>query len=125
MAVCIALIGKDNAPKFVSCSDPEAELEFHFKVHSALDIIEEKLTTVAKATNDIRDSYLGLLYATEEHKIFGYVTNTKIKIIIAVDANQNILRDNDIRAMFRKLHGAYADVVCNPFYIPGEIISSK
>lgn len=27
--------------------------------------------------------------------------------------------------MFRKLHSEYADIVCNPFYIPGEPICSK
>lgn len=27
--------------------------------------------------------------------------------------------------MFRKLHTAYTDVVCNPFYIPGDKIESK
>lgn len=27
--------------------------------------------------------------------------------------------------MFRRLHAAYTDVVCNPFYIPGDNIVSK
>ncbi len=27
--------------------------------------------------------------------------------------------------MFRRLHAAYTDVVCNPFYIPGDHIVSK
>ena len=27
--------------------------------------------------------------------------------------------------MFRKLHNAYTDMVCNPFYVPGEKIMSK
>ena len=27
--------------------------------------------------------------------------------------------------MFRKLHNAYVDMLCNPFYIPGEQITSK
>uniref|UniRef100_A0A0A9W9R9 Trafficking protein particle complex subunit 2-like protein n=1 Tax=Lygus hesperus TaxID=30085 RepID=A0A0A9W9R9_LYGHE len=126
MAVCIAIIGKENAPKYVACTEKDQELDFHYKVHSSLDIIEEKLsaTSLTKGT-DLREQCLGLLYATEEHKIYGYVTNTKIKIVIVIDANHTGLRDNEIRAMFRKLHGAYADAVCNPFYIPGDPITSK
>ena len=27
--------------------------------------------------------------------------------------------------MFRQLHNAYVDMLCNPFYIPGESITSK
>jgi len=27
--------------------------------------------------------------------------------------------------MFRQLHHAYVDMLCNPFYIPGESISSR
>ena len=29
------------------------------------------------------------------------------------------LRDNEIRAMFRKLHNAYMDMISSPFYTPG------
>ncbi|BES99873.1 trafficking protein particle complex subunit 2-like protein-like [Nesidiocoris tenuis] len=126
MAVCVAIIGKENAPKFIRCTDRDQELDFHYKVHSSLDIIEEKLLAAShpKATEP-REQFLGMLYATEEHKIYGYVTNTKMKIIIVIDANHQALRDNEIRAMFRKLHGAYADAVCNPFYIPGDQVTSK
>lgn len=56
---------------------------------------------------------------------YGFVTNTKIKIIIAVDSMNSLLRDNEIRAMFRKLHNAYTELICNPFYVPGDPIVSK
>lgn len=29
------------------------------------------------------------------------------------------------KKMFRKLHSAYVDMVCNPFYEPGQTINSK
>ncbi|RZF33313.1 hypothetical protein LSTR_LSTR007658 [Laodelphax striatellus] len=58
MAVCIAVIGKENSPKFIRCLDQNEEINFHFK-------------------------------------------------------------------MFRKLHLAYTDTICNPFYVPGEMIASK
>ncbi|XP_067006513.1 trafficking protein particle complex subunit 2-like protein [Anabrus simplex] len=124
-AVCVAVIGKENAPKYISCLNPELELQFHYKVHTSLDVVEEKLSSIGKNSGDVRELYLGLLYSTEDHKIFGYVTNTKIKFIIVVEASNTLLRDNEVRTMFRRLHNLYTDVVCNPFYIPGDLIISK
>ena len=53
------------------------------------------------------------------------MTNTKVKFIVIVDASNTSLRDNEIRQMFRKLHLAYTQLMCNPFYIPGDKITSK
>ncbi len=41
---------------------------------------------------DFRDLFLGSLHSTEHQKIFGYVTNTKIKFIIIVDSSNTGLR---------------------------------
>ncbi|KAG5884629.1 hypothetical protein JTB14_023823 [Gonioctena quinquepunctata] len=125
MAVCVAIIGKDNSPKFFTCLNPDEELGFQYKVLSSLDVVEEKLNSGAKSGSDLRELYLGMLYSLETHKMYGYVTNTKIKIIIVVDSTNMSLRDNEIRSMFRKIHSEFADIVCNPFYIPGEPICSK
>ncbi|KAK9873751.1 hypothetical protein WA026_002106 [Henosepilachna vigintioctopunctata] len=124
MAVCVAIIGKDNSPKFLSSLNPDEELCFQYKILSSLDIVEEKIHGVNRAT-DNRELFLGLLYALETHKIYGYVTNTKMKFIIVVDSSNIALRDNEIRSMFRKIHSEYADIICNPFYIPGEPITFK
>ncbi|XP_050305325.1 trafficking protein particle complex subunit 2-like protein [Anthonomus grandis grandis] len=125
MAVCAAIVGKDNSPKYFCCINPDEELHFQYKVLSSLDIIEEKLNPSNKTATDSRELYLGQLYSLETCKIYGYVTNTKIKFIIVVDSTNMSLRDNDIRSMFRKIHSEYADMVSNPFYIPGEPITSK
>ncbi|XP_022193784.1 trafficking protein particle complex subunit 2-like protein isoform X1 [Nilaparvata lugens] len=126
MAVCIAVIGKENSPKFIRCLDKNEEINFHFKVHTSLDIIEEKLAAPAgKNLNDQKELYLGLLFSTENHKIFGYVTNTRVKLIVVVESTNTSLRDNEVRTMFRKLHLAYTDTICNPFYVPGEMVASK
>ena len=68
-----------------------------------------------------RDLYLGTLFATEKQKVYGYVTNTRIKFILIVDSsNTTSLRDNEIRQMFRKLHTVYTQLLSNPFYVPGN-----
>ncbi|KAK2497724.1 hypothetical protein MC885_016832 [Smutsia gigantea] len=56
---------------------------------------------------------------------YGYVTNSKVKFVMVVDSSNTALRDNEIRSMFRKLHSSYTDVMCNPFYNPGDRIQSR
>lgn len=41
-----------------------------YRVHSALDVVEEKCAPGLKPTQDSRDLYLGLLYSTESHKMY-------------------------------------------------------
>ena len=46
MAVCIAVIAKENYPLSVVCSpNIKDTLEYHYIVHTSLDVIEEKMHT--------------------------------------------------------------------------------
>ncbi|XP_046570011.1 trafficking protein particle complex subunit 2-like protein isoform X2 [Haliotis rubra] len=125
MAVCVAVIAKENYPLFIKTMPTENELKFYYTVHTSLDVVEEKISSIGKNANDLRELYLGLLYPTEDYKVYGYVTNTKVKFVVVVESSNLTLRDNDIRGMFRKLHHAYVDMLCNPFYNPGENITSR
>uniref|UniRef100_A0AAZ3PWP5 Trafficking protein particle complex subunit 2-like protein n=1 Tax=Oncorhynchus tshawytscha TaxID=74940 RepID=A0AAZ3PWP5_ONCTS len=155
MAVCIAVIAKENYPLYIRSVPVQNELKFHYTVHTSLDVVEEKISAVGKAMADQRELYLGLLYPTEDYKVYpshmiivyytpvciffllienillyrhtryGYVTNSKVKFVIVVDSSNTSLRDNEIRSMFRKLHNSFTDVMCNPFYNPGDTIQSK
>ena len=103
------------------------ELSLHYTVHTSLDVVEEKLAATTSKTpggTADRELYLGSLYTSEHQKVFGYVTNTKIKFVIVVDNTNTTLRDNEIRQMFRKLHTAYTNVIANPFFTPGQSIAS-
>lgn len=66
-----------NAPKYIACLDYEKELDFHYKVHTSLDIIEEKLNSSVKTAAEPKELYLGLLYATEEHKMYPLVISSE------------------------------------------------
>ncbi|XP_061390883.1 trafficking protein particle complex subunit 2-like protein [Musca vetustissima] len=124
MAVCVGIIGKDNSPLYLSTTDMDKELELQYRVHASLDVVEEKCQAGVKGTPETKELYLGQLYATETHKIYGFVTNTKIKFILVIDSGNIALRENEVRAMFRNLHILYTDV-CNPFFLPGEHLDSK
>ena len=53
MAVCIAVLAKENYPLFLMAEESEETLKMHFIVHTSLDVIEEKLNST-KAANDPR-----------------------------------------------------------------------
>lgn len=40
-----------------------------WRVHTALDVAEERLTAGRPGAPDLRDLYLGLLYSTETHNM--------------------------------------------------------
>ena len=125
MAVSVAVVGRNNEPLYIYTNNPEPDLKFHYIVHTCLDVIEERTSSLTKTSQDPRELYLGLLYPTEDYKVYGYVTNTKIKFVVIVDSMNTTLRDNDIRMMFRRIHTAYVAMIANPFYTPGEEITSK
>ncbi|XP_076321408.1 trafficking protein particle complex subunit 2-like protein isoform X2 [Tachypleus tridentatus] len=100
MAVAVAVIGKENSPLFVRTVNPSSELKFMYTIHASLDVVEEKVTVGKKSSGELRELYLGLLYPTEDYKVYGYVTNTRIKFIIIVESSYTTLRDNDIRQCF-------------------------
>ncbi|CAH8540962.1 unnamed protein product [Schistosoma turkestanicum] len=141
MAACVAVISDTNQLLYLRTAECPDPLFYHFKAHSALDVIEDKLCkrTTSSGNHDQLEQYLGLLYPMEDHRIYGYVTNTKIKFIMIfeshvlssqsiqshVSIHQTHPRDVDIRAMFQRLHAAYINLVCSPFYQPGTPIEPE
>eukprot|EP00118_Oscarella_pearsei_P010335 m.63045 g.63045 ORF g.63045 m.63045 type:complete len:144 (+) comp35129_c0_seq7:600-1031(+) len=126
-AVCIAVIAKENYPLYVKSSTPDEDLKFHYLVHTSLDVVEEKVAAVSpgRSGGDLRELYLGLLYPTEDYKIYGYMTNTRVKFIAVVENTNSYAKDTEMKTMFKTLHTAYGDLLSNPFYIPGDQIQSK
>ena len=63
-------ISFQNFPLFIKTIPTENELKFYYTVHTSLDVVEEKVSAVGKNTNDLRELYLGLLYPTEDYKVY-------------------------------------------------------
>ncbi|XP_065826058.1 trafficking protein particle complex subunit 2-like protein isoform X2 [Oscarella lobularis] len=126
-AVCLAVIAKENYPLYVKCSGPDEELKFQYLVHTSLDVIEEKVAaqSPARGGSDLRELYLGQLYPTEEYKIYGYMTNTKVKFVAVVENTNSYGKDSEMKNMFKTLHTAYGNLLSNSFYTPGDQITSK
>lgn len=68
-----------NYPLFIKTVHAENELRFYYTVHTSLDVVEEKISSVGKNVNDLRELYLGLLYPTEDYKVYPYIYQMRIK----------------------------------------------
>lgn len=59
-----------NYPLYIRSVPMENELKFHYMVHTSLDVVDEKVSAMGKALVDQRELYLGLLYPTEDYKVY-------------------------------------------------------
>lgn len=59
-----------NYPLYIQSVPTENELKFHYTVHTSLDVVDEKISAMGKALVDQRELYLGLLYPTEDYKVY-------------------------------------------------------
>lgn len=59
-----------NYPLYIRSVPTENELKFHYTVHTSLDVVDEKISAMGKAMVDQRELYLGLLYPTEDYKVY-------------------------------------------------------
>lgn len=113
--LALAIVNNRNTPVLVRTRDEES-LDMLFKLHSSLDVIEEKLNT--------RDQYLGILSQSDSHKIYGLCSLTHTKVLLMV--NNNVIKDNEARSILRTIHNTYVDVTSNnPFYTYGHEVKSK
>uniref|UniRef100_A0A8C6WA94 Trafficking protein particle complex subunit 2-like protein n=1 Tax=Nannospalax galili TaxID=1026970 RepID=A0A8C6WA94_NANGA len=117
MAMCIVVIAKENYPLYIRSTPTEYTLKFYYMVHTSLDVVDE-ISAMGKALVYQRELYLGLFYPTEDYKVYGYMTSSKVKFVMVVDSSNTAL-------IFQKLHNSYTDVMCNPFYNPGDRIQSR
>ncbi|KAI8353888.1 Sedlin [Mortierella sp. GBAus27b] len=108
---CIAIIGKQNNPLFIkSFTSSQPDLKYHYIAHISCDVIEER--AVSKA----QDMYLGTLFSMEDLAVYGYMTNSKIKFITVLNMPDVTIKDLDMKNIFRRIHSAYVNHACNPFY---------
>ncbi|GAA6053818.1 hypothetical protein JCM3770_003051 [Rhodotorula araucariae] len=111
----IAVVGKHGNPLFVGSysarSGGQADLKWHYAAHTALDFFDERELPQAKTT----ECYLGLLYAMEDYAVYGYQTNTRIKFVLALSLADAVIRDVDVKTIFRAIHNAYISHLSNPF----------
>jgi hypothetical protein len=91
MIVCAAVVGPANNPLFLASNLRETQagggggayhgapeedpVRFHYIVHCALDVVDERLGGGGQASDASTkgDAYLGMLYPTEDFRVYGWV----------------------------------------------------
>lgn len=124
---CLGIVGSQNNPLYIRTFPDvqgDALLQYHFTIHCALDAVEEKLLQ-KRPPGDHMDTFLGLLYPTDDCKVYGYITNTNTKLIALVsDSTPPNYKDESIAKVLRKIHHIYVDFCTNPFFSFGIPIQS-
>jgi len=64
-----------NYPLFLRTVSSEKDLSFYYTVHTSLDVVEEKISSVTKSNNDLRELYLGLLYPMEDYRVYPFIVS--------------------------------------------------
>jgi len=135
--LAIALIGAHDQPLFVqtapstassstgsaaASANGDGDLKWHYAAHTSLDYFEEREASKPRPT----DSYLGLLYVMEDYAVYGYQTNTRTRIVLVLALADAVVRDADVKILFRAIHNAYISHVSNPFSnaIPPPAVSA-
>ncbi|KAJ3176468.1 Trafficking protein particle complex subunit 2-like protein, partial [Irineochytrium annulatum] len=47
---------------------------------------------------------------------FGYMTNTKVKLVVVIGVTDAPIKDMEMKNLFRRIHNAYVNLVSNPFF---------
>uniref|UniRef100_A0A915DKF9 Trafficking protein particle complex subunit 2-like protein n=1 Tax=Ditylenchus dipsaci TaxID=166011 RepID=A0A915DKF9_9BILA len=94
MALCVAIFDKDNTLLYLRVK--KEELPNENDLHMFLTLF-------------------GIPLLNNSYRSYGYLTNTNVKFLLVVDASNNILKDHDVRAIFKRLHTNYCNAVANPF----------
>jgi len=114
--LALAIIGKKGQPlyirNFTSSSGGEADLKWHYAAHVSLDIFDER----DALPTTLVDCYFGLLYAMEDYACYGYQSNTRIRFVLCLPMKDTLIKDTEVKLVFKSVHAAYIQHICNPFY---------
>jgi hypothetical protein len=123
----IAIIGKKDEPiYFWSEESDEEALNLKQLAHGALDVVDERMETAKASQQDAKapafEPYLGKLMSSGDYEVFGYLSNTRIKVIVVCGmAYQSATEDGSPRNKNELMHtfvsnvyGIYSNEVRNP-----------
>lgn len=95
-------------------------------LHCSLDVVDERAAAPAlppsasatvAPTAPAGGPYLGMIYAADRRRVYAQVTATRVVLLLV--AEDATVRDDEAAGVFRRIHNALADALCNPFYVQG------
>lgn len=147
-----AIISRDDKPLYLQAFEPESPksknindyLKYNFLSHMSLDVFSSSASLNLREQQKVGDNDALLLFIQDGITVYGYETNTNLKIIVGLgvheteedateegneeqvskgDADLKIIEKTglavDRRAtlndIFSQIHKSYLRVICNPF----------
>mmetsp|Transcript_19148 Transcript_19148/g.28682 ORF Transcript_19148/g.28682 Transcript_19148/m.28682 type:complete len:204 (+) Transcript_19148:128-739(+) len=119
----------NNPGSYEANRQDDCSVRHQFLLQSGL----EKMNEDVKFENQLRTTFdrqfvgndymwIGFICPIDEYRLYGYVTNTNVKIIVAVEddilseqEDLQKMRDTEIRKIFKRIHQYYVDYLQNPF----------
>ena len=123
MVSLVAIIGKMDEPLFFWSEEPEDEsLALKQLSHGALDVIEERMEAAKADSKVVFDLYMGQLMTSGDYEVYGYISNTRIKVIVICGVIYNTLTDDNsprsnkqlMRSFMTNIYGFYVAERMNP-----------
>lgn len=132
---CVAIISRQNGPLYLKVFNdvagalprrPEERVEMQMQevIYNSLDVVEERIISLKSTPMRDNDGFLGCLAVVGPLSLYGFVTNTDHKFIVALKTAGSDYRDTSVKLLFRKLHMAVVSVLMNPFTSLDEPIKS-
>lgn len=130
--VCVTFLSSTDSllffRRFRRQDGPEADdVALQMILHASLDQAVARLGVMQRRYDTWNlDPFLGILtpalFDDEYINVYGYVSTTRVKILVAVHDDLSIQSaqqkniDDVMRSLFRHLNALYIDAVSNPFY---------
>ncbi|KAI6240847.1 Trafficking protein particle complex subunit 2-like protein [Aphelenchoides fujianensis] len=124
MLLAVAVFSRENEFVHFSIADGRDNevVNLQIMAQSSMDAMEER---ERGPSNRAQEMFHGCLLSNMNYKCFGYITNTQVKFLLIFDAADVSVRDQDVRSYFKRLHVAYCNAVCNPFFQRNCALTSK
>lgn len=96
--------------------DERIEVQMQEVIYNSLDVVDERVLTLKTTPMRDNDGFLGCLAVVGPLSLYGFITNTHKKIIVALrNHSDKEHRDASVRIMLRKIHIAVVNALLNPF----------
>ncbi|CCG84475.1 protein of unknown function [Taphrina deformans PYCC 5710] len=128
MITLVGVIGRQDKPLYLKTYENErySDARLIELAFAACDIFHERIETKAR----LNDSYFGRLIALEGILLFGSMSNTQIRFVIALQEKTVVINEGKVRHVLSRIQAEYTRAVMNPFHLArvdenGPIVSSN
>jgi len=130
----VSFIGKHNEPLFCYTQEEDSAEALHLQMiaNSALDLVEERIED-SKSSKSSLDPFFDQLFAVDDYRVFGYLSNTKIKTIVVCSAYGDYAADSprqsgngqSMRELVLHLYSLYVRDMQNSLHTVSDVCSSS